>query len=228
MKNVGCRPAVVSLRGCVVIDSYNTAVACAVAVCRRHAGPARRPHRTALGTILPEDHVELLRCAAIVATIAGLPIGAAASAADSDRATVVAIVRDSVGEMQLCELAFTKSQNADVRTFCRRTVNIHARIAISAMQLAQKIGATDATLQASPATSDELDRLSKQPASDFDRSLMIEEIENHEDEQDLLKYASAVTDDLTVKRYEQRLLPDVERSLGLAEVTLNTIGRDQP
>lgn len=165
--------------------------------------------------------------------ILALELGAAALAqspapGDSDRAAVAAIVMGAVTEVQLCGLAIEKSQSPDVRSFCRNVATDHTRTAIAGMQLAQKLGAGEVKLQAAPGTPARIEALAQFSGHDFDRAFLLAQIEDHENDQDTIRYATEVATDSAVKRYEDGVLPKVEKFLHLAEGALNTISRDQP
>ncbi len=148
--------------------------------------------------------------------------------AAADRTAIATIVMNSVAEVRLCDLALAKSHNADVRSFCRGVTKDHARTAIAGMQLAQTLGAGDVKLEPSPGTSELIDSLNHYSGHEFDRAFLLTQIEDHENDQETLRYASEVAVDSAVKQYEQNVLPHVQRYLHLAEGTLDSISADQP
>lgn len=150
------------------------------------------------------------------------------AAPDADKAAIAAIIMSSVAEVQLCDLAAQKTENVDVRSFCRSVANDHSRTALAGMQLAQRLGANDVKLQPSPGTPELIDTLAAYSGHAFDRALLIAQIEHHENDQETIRYAAEVAVDSSVKRYEQSVLPKVEKFLHLAEGALHSISEDQP
>jgi hypothetical protein len=158
---------------------------------------------------LPRCYKPAVVLSALVFSALGIFGGLASPAAaairssnDLDRSTVVTLVMNAVTQVKLCGLALEKSQNADVRSLCRKASSDGARTAIAGMQLAQAIGATDAKLQ---------------PVA-----------ENAEDEEHTLRYVVEVTTDTSVKRYESTVLPKIESHLELAESALRGVAESAP
>jgi len=151
-----------------------------------------------------------------------------ASPANADRAVLAAIVMSSVAELQQCALATQKTQTPGVKSFCRSAVSAAEQTAIAGMQLAQRIGATDVKLAPSPETPALLDALTQYSGHDFDRAFLLQQIEEHENDQEELRYASDVATNTAVKRYEDSVLPRVQTNLELAEGALHNISQDDP
>jgi len=147
---------------------------------------------------------------------------------EGDRAEVASIVMHAVTEVKLCDLAVEKSQDAGVRSLCRKAAADSARTAIQGMQLAQTIGATAAKLQPSPDTPDVLNTLEHYTGHDFDRKFLLGEIEDDEDAAHAIRYAAEVATDTSVKRYENSVLPKIENHLELAESALRGVSEAAP
>jgi predicted outer membrane protein len=156
------------------------------------------------------------------ATPAPVP-SATAAPVDGDRGEVAAIVMESVSEVKLCGLATEKSQNADVRSLCRRASADSARTAIAGMQLAQTLGATGVKLQSSPDTRVVLDSLAQYSGKDFDREFLLTQIEAAAADEQAIEYAAQVATDTAVRSYENGVLPKLEDRVNLAEAALSRI-----
>jgi putative membrane protein len=184
---------------------------------------------------LPRCYKPAVVLSALVFSALGIFGGLASPAAaairssnDLDRSTVVTLVMNAVTQVKLCGLALEKSQNADVRSLCRKASSDGARTAIAGMQLAQAIGATDAKLQPVADTSAKIDALTQFSGHDFDREFLLAQIENAEDEEHTLRYVVEVTTDTSVKRYESTVLPKIESHLELAESALRGVAESAP
>jgi len=151
-----------------------------------------------------------------------------ASPIDADRAVLSQIVMSSVAQVQQCALAADKTQSPAVRSFCRSAVNDAQQTALAGLQLAKKIGASEVKFAPSPATPAVLDSLTQYSGHDFDRAFLLRQIEDHENDQEELRYAADVATNVAVKRYEDSVLPRVEKDLQLAEGTLDSISTDGP
>ena len=150
------------------------------------------------------------------------------SPVDADRALLSQLVMSSAAEVQQCALAADKTQNPAVRSFCRSAVNDAQQTALAGLQLAKKIGASEVKFAPSPATPAELDSLAQYSGHDFDRAFLLQQIEDHENDQEELRYATDVATNLAVKRYEDSVLPRVEKYLQLAEGTLDSVSANDP
>jgi predicted outer membrane protein len=139
---------------------------------------------------------------------------------DGDRAEVATIVMHSVGEVKLCGLASQRSQNADVRSLCRKASADSAHAAIAGMQLAQRLGASGVKLQSSPQTSEALDALAQYSGQDFDRKFLLKEIDDGSSDEQDIRYAAEVAADTSVKSFENGVLPKIEDRVELAEGAL--------
>jgi predicted outer membrane protein len=155
------------------------------------------------------------------------PASTPATLAD-DRAVVTTIVMNAVTEVKLCGLALAKSQSSDIRTLCRRASADNARTAIQGMQLAQKIGASDAKLEPAPQTPEVLDSLAQYSGDEFDRKFIFDQIEDAENDEHSLRYAQEVATEAAVRHYEDAVLPTVEVRLDLAEAALRKMSETAP
>jgi predicted outer membrane protein len=150
--------------------------------------------------------------------------GDAAAPLDGDRAEVATIVMQSVSEVKLCSLATQKSQNADVRSLCRKASADSAKTAIAGLQLEQTLGATGVKLQPSPDTPTVLDSLAQYSGEAFDREFLLTEIQNGAGDEQDLRYAAEFSADRAVKSYEDGVLPKIENRVALAEGALRRLG----
>jgi predicted outer membrane protein len=157
------------------------------------------------------------------------PLEAATAAPlDGDRAEVATIVMQSVSEMQLCSLAMQKSQNADVRSLCRKASADSAKTAIAGLQLEQKLGAAGVKLQPSPGTPTVLDSLAQYSGEAFDREFLLTEIQNGAGDEQDVRYAAEFSADRAVKSYEDGVLPKIENRVALAEGALRNLAEATP
>jgi predicted outer membrane protein len=161
------------------------------------------------------------------ATPAPMPVETAAPV-DGDRGEVAAIVMQSVSELKLCGLATQKSQNADVRSLCRKASVDSARTAIAGMQLAQTLGAREVKLQPAPDTPGLLDSLAQYSGKDFDREFLLTQIQTGAGDEQAIEYAAEVAIDAAVKSYENGVLPKLEDRVALAEGALSRISEAAP
>lgn len=154
--------------------------------------------------------------------------GDAAAPLDGDRAEVATIVMQSVSEMKLCSLATQKSQNADVRSLCRKASADSAKTAIAGLQLEQKLGAAGVKLQPSPDTPTVLDSLAQYSGEAFDREFLLTEIQNGAGDEQDVRYAAEFAADRAVKSYEDGVLPKIENRVTLAEGALRNLTETTP
>ncbi len=153
---------------------------------------------------------------------------ATATARSFDESAVETIVQSAVAEVDLCSLGVRKTDNADVRSFCRSTVKDHARTALAGLQVEQTLGARDAKLEPLPGTAAAIDTLDQYTGHAFDRELLLALIEHQENDRDHVRYAAAFATNSVAKRYEDGVLTDVEKYLELAEGALHSVSADQP
>jgi hypothetical protein len=142
---------------------------------------------------------------------------------DGDRAVVATIVRHAVSTINLCALATDRSPSADIRQMCRKASADDARIAMSGMQLAQRVGATEIQLQPLPNTPAVLEVLGKYSGHEFDRQFLLKIVELGFSEERTVRYAIEVATDAAIKHYEIAVLRLLEDHLDLAEGALRRV-----
>lgn len=130
---------------------------------------------------------------------------------------------NAVSALKLCGLALDKSSSVDVRNFCRRTAGDHSRIALSGMQLAQRLGATEVQLAPLPGTAAVFATLAAYSGGEFDREFLLDRIDSDETGWRTIRYAIEVASDGSVKRYESAVLRIVENDLDFAESALRRV-----
>ncbi len=130
---------------------------------------------------------------------------------------------NAVSALELCGLALDKTSSADVRYFCRRTAGDNSRIALSGMQLAQRLGATEVKLVPLPGTAAVSGTLATYSGSEFDREFLLDRVGSDETSWRTIRYAIEVAADGSVKRYESAVLRLVENDLDLAETALRRV-----
>jgi predicted outer membrane protein len=152
----------------------------------------------------------------------------AASPESDGRTAITPIVRSAVTEVKLCSFAMEKTARADVRFLCRKAATDNARVAITGMQLAQKLGVTDAKFEASPSADAQIDSLSQLSGPDFERRFLLDQIDAAENDMNIVRYAIEVTTNSAVKRFELAVLSSVEDRLNLAESALRRLSEQTP
>lgn len=152
----------------------------------------------------------------------------AASPESDGRNVITTIVRNAVTEVKLCSFAMEKTGRADVRFLCRKASSDNARVALTGMQLAQKLGVTDAKFEASPSVDAQIAALSQLSGVDFERQFLLNQIDAAENDMNTVRYAVEVTTNSAVKRFEWTVLPNVEDRLNLAEGALRRVSEQAP
>jgi predicted outer membrane protein len=148
--------------------------------------------------------------------------------ADGDHAEVAAIVMQSVSEVKLCGLATQKSQNADVRSLCRKASADSARTAIAGMQLARRLGARGVKFESAPETPTVLDSLAQYAGEEFDRKFLIVQIQEGAADEQAIRYGAEFASDASVKSYENGVLPKIADRVELAEGALRRLAETPP
>jgi predicted outer membrane protein len=156
------------------------------------------------------------------------PVDAASPPVDGDHAEVAAIVMQSVSEVKLCGLATQKSQNADVRSLCRKASADSARTAIAGMQLARRLGARGVKFESAPETPTVLDSLAQYAGEEFDRKFLIVQIQEGAADEQAIRYGAEFASDAAVKSYENGVLPKIADRVELAEGALRRLAETPP
>jgi predicted outer membrane protein len=151
------------------------------------------------------------------------PRPVSSAALDDDRAVVTTIVMNAVTEIRLCAFALDRSENAEVRSFCRGASSDSARTAAAGMQLAKAIGAAQARLEPAPELQQLVDSFAPLHARDFDRAFLLSQIDRAEEDEHNIRYAMEVASESSLKRYESAVLARVERDFEIAEGVLTHV-----
>jgi predicted outer membrane protein len=143
----------------------------------------------------------------------------------ADKAAVAFITSDSVGDVQLANLALQRAQSAAARSFAQTMVADHTRSALQAMDLAKRIGASNAKLE----PSDELliaeQHLVRYKGYEFEEEWLKHEITAHQSDIDTVRDALEVASDAGVIQLELSTLQTDEKHLGLANAAFDELER---
>ena len=145
----------------------------------------------------------------------------------ADKAAVSFVAADSVGDVQLANLALQKSQTPSVRSFAQTMVADHTKSGLQAMDLAKRIGATDAKLQPSDETLIAQQHLARYKGYEFDEEWLKYEITAHQSDIETVRDAMEVAGNAAVLQFEQTVLQTDEKHLGLANAAFDEVERTQ-
>jgi predicted outer membrane protein len=106
--------------------------------------------------------------------------GKAAPSGAGSNEFLVQVAQDSVAEIELCLLALRKSANREIRKFALTMIDEHSALGQELEQLAQK-KKLDLKLQPDDQHRAASDKLSKVPASEFDRRFIEQNLKDHEE-----------------------------------------------
>jgi putative membrane protein len=143
----------------------------------------------------------------------------------ADKAAVTFIASDSVGDVQLANLALQKSQTQAVRSFAQTMVADHTKSALQAMDLAKRIGASSAKLEPSDEILIAEQHLARYKGYEFDEEWLKHEISAHQNDIDTIRDAMEVASDAGVMQFELSTLQTDEKHLGLANAAYDEVER---
>ena len=143
----------------------------------------------------------------------------------ADKAAVAFIASDSVGDVQLANLALQKSQTAAVRSFAQTMVSDHTRSALQAMDVAKRIGATSAKLEPSDELLIAQQHLARYKGYEFEEEWLKYEITAHQSDIETVRDALEVASDAGVMQLELSTLQTDEKHLGLANAAFDELER---
>ena len=143
----------------------------------------------------------------------------------ADKAAVTFIASDSVGDVQLANLALQKSQTAAVRSFAQTMVADHTKSALQAMDLAKRIGASSAKLEPSDEILIAEQHLARYKGYEFDEEWLKHEITAHQNDIDTIRDAMEVASDNGVMQFELSTLQTDEKHLALANSAFDEVER---
>ncbi len=143
----------------------------------------------------------------------------------ADKAAVAFIVSDSVGDVQLANLALQKSQTAAVRSFAQTMVADHTKSALQGMDLAKQAGATSAKLEPSDELLIAQQHLARYKGYEFDEEWLKHEIAAHQNDIDTVRDAMEVSSNAAVMQFELSTLQIDEKHLGMANAAYDEVER---
>ena len=143
----------------------------------------------------------------------------------ADKGAVAFIVADSVGDVQLANLALQRSQSPAVRSLAQTMVADHTKSALQAMQLAKQAGATTAKLEPSDEMLIAQQHLARYKGYEFDEEWLKHEIAAHQNDIDTVRDAMEVASNPAVMQLELSALQIDEKHLGLANAAFDEVER---
>jgi putative membrane protein len=143
----------------------------------------------------------------------------------ADKAALAFIASDSVGDVQLANLALQKSQTAAVRSFAQTMVADHTKSALQAMDLAKQLGASSAKLEPSDEILIAEQHLARYKGYEFDEEWLKHEIAAHESDIETVRDAMEVASNASVMQLEQSTLQTDEKHLSMANTAFDEVER---
>jgi putative membrane protein len=143
----------------------------------------------------------------------------------ADKAAVAFIVSDSVGDVEMANLALQKSQSAAVRSFAQIMVADHTKSALQGMDVAKRAGAASAKLEPSDELLIAQQHLARYKGYEFDEEWLKHEIAAHQSDIDTVRDAMEVATDPAVMQLELSTLQVDEKHLGLANAAFDEVER---
>ncbi len=143
----------------------------------------------------------------------------------ADKAAVAFIVSDSVGDVQLANLALQKSQTPAVRSFAQTMVADHTKSALQGMDLAKRIDASGAKLEPSEELLIAQQHLARYKGYEFDEEWLKHEITAHQNDIDTVRDAMEVASNAAVMQLELSTLQVDEKHLAMANAAYDEVER---
>jgi putative membrane protein len=117
-----------------------------------------------------------------------------------------------MAEVKLGEMASTKAQNADVKTFGKKMVEDHSKANTELTELAKKKGVTLPT-ETDAAHKATMDKLSKLSGAEFDKEYVSEMVKDHEKDVAEFEEQSKNATDADIKAFATKTLPTLKMHL---------------
>ena len=143
----------------------------------------------------------------------------------ADKAALAFIASDSVGDVQLANLALQRARSAAVRSFAQTMVADHTKSALQAMDLAKRVGASNAKLEPSDEILIAEQHLARYKGYEFEEEWLKHEITAHQSDIETLRDALEVASDAGVMQFELSTLQTDEKHLGLANAAFDEVER---
>jgi predicted outer membrane protein len=157
------------------------------------------------------------------ASAKGLVALAVPTASEGDRAILETIIIDAVTSVKLCQLAWQRSKNDDLQAYCRQSVSDDTRIAKQGVQLAARLGLSDAALLSPAQPAEVVQSLAQRSGVEFDRSFFLAQIDLDTGCESAMQYAAEFSATAPVKRFEFAVMPIIQRHLDLSEAILTRL-----
>jgi putative membrane protein len=143
----------------------------------------------------------------------------------ADKAALAFIVSDSVGDVQLANLALQKSQSAAVRSLAQTMVADHTKSALQGMDLAKQAGVSSAKLEPSDEILIAEQHLARYKGYEFDEEWLKHEIAAHQNDIDTVRDAMEVAGNAAVMQFELSTLQTDEKHLTMANAAFDQVER---
>ncbi len=143
----------------------------------------------------------------------------------ADQAVIKYMIADSIGEIQLCNLALAKSQTPAIRTFAHRMIADHRQNLAAASALAKSTSVPDVKMQPSEEAQIAYAHLSKYSGKMFDENFLQQNRSDHMADIENVRHAMEAAQSSAVSRFEQRTLSMLEQHLKLVESTNDAIAK---
>lgn len=131
-------------------------------------------------------------------------------------------VRDNEAEIAMADLALSKAQNAELKSFAQQLKTDHSQAQTQLTTLAQTHGvAVDLKAE------HKMTKLEKLSGADFDKEFVLMALKDHQ--KDIAKYEKAAKDVQAsdVKSFAQQTLPKLQQHLQHAATVARSVGIDQ-
>jgi putative membrane protein len=147
------------------------------------------------------------------------------SAAEGEKATIGYFAQDSVGDVQLGQLALRKGQNARVRMLAQAMVRDHTRTGQDAMRVAQQIGDDDVQPKVPDDAQVALSHLARYSGTKFDQEWTSTMVDAHKTDISLAHDALEFARTPAVRTYLQNAIAVDTRHLRMAEAAQAAVGK---
>jgi putative membrane protein len=148
---------------------------------------------------------------------AGIAIAAdSGSLAGADRNFVIEAAKGGMAEVELGNLAKSKAQNAEVKSFAQRMVDDHSKANDQLKSIASSKGVQLPT-SLDKSAQNEKERLSKLSGANFDREYMSHMVKDHKKDVKEFEKQAKNGKDSDVKNFAAQTLPTLQDHLKMAE-----------
>lgn len=124
-------------------------------------------------------------------------------------------MKDSLAEVELCELALQKTANDEIKAFAQRMIDEHSQMGSTIEQLA---GKKNVGLPKDISSEDQsvIDNLSKLSGQEFDKRFMDQNVKDHEKDIKVFKYYAQQAEDADIKALADKGAQTLRKHLDMA------------